>query len=67
MLGGGEVIMEGIIIFAILLAVYFLPTIVSHGKSFGASVTVLNFFLGWTVLGWVIALAWGVMPDKGAA
>jgi hypothetical protein len=38
---------------------YFLPTIVAvkrHVRHRG-SVAVLNVFLGWTLLGWVVALA----------
>ncbi len=44
----------------ILLAVgYFVPTISAAGRHVRnvGSVVVINLFLGWTVIGWVIALA----------
>jgi len=47
-------------ILLIVLLLYFLPTVVAsdrHHRSFWG-IAVVNFFLGWTFLGWVIALAW---------
>lgn len=37
---------------------YFLPTLVSlkHRQQF--AIFLLNLLLGWTVLGWIIALIW---------
>jgi hypothetical protein len=53
----------GIIGFIISLALYFLPTIIAmvrhHRNTLG--VFLLNFFLGWTFLGWVAALIWAVV------
>jgi Superinfection immunity protein len=52
--------------------IYFLPSIVASSRShhqFGA-ILVLNLFLGWTFIGWVIALAMAASavrktdPDK---
>jgi len=43
----------------LLIALYFVPTIVAavrHVTNTG-SVIVINFFLGWTFIGWVVALA----------
>lgn len=42
------------------LIIYFFPTIVAwmRGKKNGWGVIVVNLFLGWTLIGWVIALAW---------
>ena len=40
------------------LTVYFLPTIVGWNKKAVAGISILNLFLGWTVLGWIIALIW---------
>lgn len=45
---------------ALLFAVYFLPSIIAGLRdhpSFGG-IMVLNLLLGWTVLGWIIALVW---------
>lgn len=40
------------------LAFYFLPTIIGRNKSFAMQLFILNLLLGWTFLGWVIALVW---------
>lgn len=44
----------------LLLVGYFLPTLVaiSRQRKNKMSIFVLNFFLGWTFIGWVIALVW---------
>jgi len=51
--------MEGFIIYFIL---YMIPggiaRLVNHKKR--NSIVVINLFLGWTVIGWVICLAWAV-------
>jgi len=52
----------GIIVLILLLVLYFLPTIIAiskHHKN-ALAIFVLNFFLGGTVIGWVIALVWAV-------
>jgi hypothetical protein len=46
-----------LIIVLVLLAVYFVPTLVAWGrKNHTAAIFVLNLFLGWTVIAWVVAL-----------
>lgn len=54
--------MESIIIFFILFAmvVYFLPIIVAFIRKNNncLAIFILNLFLGWTFVGWVIALVW---------
>lgn len=49
----------GLIELLILLALYFLPAIVAHQRHHHQQVSILiiNIFLGWTLLGWVAALA----------
>lgn len=42
---------------------YFLPSIVGHNKHNAAGIFLLNFFLGWTVIGWVIAMIWACSAD----
>ncbi len=56
----------GIIIICIYLAIYFIPTIVASGRDHEKeqSIFVINLFLGWTLLGWVICLAWAVGGGK---
>ena len=44
---------------------YFLPAIIAFARSKrdAVSILVLNFFLGWTAIGWVIALVWALKQD----
>jgi hypothetical protein len=44
---------------------YFLPAIVAFGRSKrdAGAILVLNFLLGWTAIGWVIALVWALKQD----
>ena len=53
----------------IMLALYFAPAIVAHSRKHRQSlaIAVLNLFLGWTILGWVIALVWAVMNPAPVA
>jgi Superinfection immunity protein len=46
----------------ILIALYFLPTIVAASRKVVnlGSIVVINVFLGWTLVGWVVALAMAV-------
>lgn len=46
--------------FSILVALYFLPTLLGHNKRSFAGIFLLNLFLGWTVVGWFAALAWAL-------
>ncbi|MGB8390952.1 superinfection immunity protein [Mycobacterium sp.] len=67
--GGGA----GAAIFAIFMFIfgailYFIPTIVATTRKVrnAGSVFVVNLFLGWTLIGWVIALAMSVRTvDRG--
>ena len=47
------------------LFIYFIPTIVavSNKKRNSGAIGALNFFLGWTLIGWVVALVWAVSKD----
>jgi Superinfection immunity protein len=44
---------------------YFLPSIIAfaRGKRDTTAILLLNFFLGWTMIGWVVALVWAVKAD----
>ena len=48
------------------IAVYFLPYMVAsfRDRPDSSSIFVLDFFLGWTVLGWIGALIWAFLPVK---
>jgi hypothetical protein len=53
-----------IIFLAVGIIIYFLPGLIARKKSNATAIALFNFFLGWTVLGWIIALVWAVSPDK---
>ena len=52
-------------IFGFGFVLYFLPAIVAFGRSKrdAGAILALNFFLGWTAIGWVIALVWALRQD----
>ena len=58
----------GWIVGALFLVPYFLPTIIAiiRGKNNAGGIFVLNFLLGWTVIGWVGALLWALSADGGS-
>ena len=54
---------QGLLI--VLLVLYFIPAIVAsvrHHRN-RMAITVLNIFLGWTLIGWVVALVWASTAD----
>ena len=54
---------------AVLLLIYFLPTIIAfnkHKRNRGA-IFALNLLLGWSFLGWVLALVWSLSEDTPSA
>lgn len=48
--------------FLVLFVFYWLPTIIAIARHTHSAlgVAALNFFLGWTVVGWVMALLWAL-------
>jgi len=48
---------------------YFLPSIIAAARSKRdlVSIFVLNLLLGWTAIGWVIALVWALTVDAPVA
>lgn len=58
--------MADIILMLVFLGIYFFPTIVAGIRKSNSltQVFVLNLFLGWTILGWIIALIWAVGKDR---
>jgi len=62
---------SGIGIFLIIVlsvGLYFLPTIIGFARKVPniGSVGVINFFLGWSLIGWVVALAMAVRSVPGS-
>jgi hypothetical protein len=53
------------ILLIMMLASYLVPTVVAIGgkRSNLAPIIVINVFLGWTLVGWVVALAMAVWPS----
>ena len=54
------------IVIVISLISYFLPTLIAmlRGKSNTFAILLLNLFLGWTFIGWIVALVWSVTSDN---
>lgn len=49
-----------------VLAIYLIPAIIGfiRKKDNKMAILLLNLFLGWSLIGWVIALVWAVSKDK---
>ena len=47
---------------AFLIALYFLPTLIAGSRHLPqrGAIALLNFFLGWTFIGWIVALLWAL-------
>jgi hypothetical protein len=57
--------MHGVFLLIFPVAMYFLPTIIANSRGVRSSLGVffLNLFLGWTIVGWVVALVWAVSGE----
>jgi tetratricopeptide (TPR) repeat protein len=57
--------MVWLLILAAVIAIYFLPTLVGRARNHNNSMAIfaLNILLGWTFLGWVIAIVWALTAD----
>ena len=58
--------MEFWVLITLASVLYFLPSVIAarrHHHNAGA-IVVLNLFLGWTFLGWVLALVWSVSAKR---
>jgi Flp pilus assembly protein TadG len=58
------VFMAGVLV--LCAALYFLPAIVGRHKTNAKAIFVLNLLLGWTLVGWVVAMVWAVTVDARA-
>ena len=61
----GDVLLV-ILLFIVGLAIYFLPASVAYNKEHPAKAGIftLNLFLGWSFIGWVVALVWALNGRK---
>lgn len=50
----------------IVVCLYFLPAIIAKSKkrTNTGAIFALNLLLGWTLIGWVIALVWALTTDS---
>lgn len=48
---------------AVFLFLYFLPGIVGLHKRNAMAIFALDLLLGWTVMGWLVALIWALTKD----
>ncbi|HXE31684.1 MAG TPA: superinfection immunity protein [Terriglobales bacterium] len=51
----------------VLTLLYFLPSILARNKRSFVPIFLLNLFLGWTLVGWVIALVWALSEPEPVA
>ncbi len=58
-------VLIGLLTILAIVAIYFLPTIVAFKRKYKnrMSVFIINLFLGWTLVGWVVALALSFIND----
>ncbi|MEE9235505.1 MAG: superinfection immunity protein, partial [Candidatus Acidoferrales bacterium] len=61
-----EEIIERILIIVIIYGLYFLPLLVAmlRKKRNAPAIAILNLLLGWTILGWIVALVWAAMAES---
>lgn len=57
--------MKGLIILVLGFVIYFLPAIIVANRDHRhwLAIQILNLILGWTVLGWIVALVWSLMDQ----
>ena len=55
----------GIVLILIVLTFYFLPFLIAlmRARPNTGAIFILNLFLGWTLVGWVVALVWAVSTN----
>jgi hypothetical protein len=59
--------MVGLVFLALAAGlVYLLPSLLAMSKKNGLSIFALNVLLGWTFVGWVVALVWALSVDEQA-
>ena len=55
-----------LLIVCVAIGLYFIPTIIAmvRHKQNTMAIFALNLFLGWTLLGFVVALVWALTKDR---
>jgi Superinfection immunity protein len=52
-----------LVIVVVAFVLYFLPSFIGRRKQNFGAIFVLNLLLGWTLIGWVVALVWAVAKE----
>lgn len=54
------------LLISVCVCAYFAPSFVAVAKhtSRAGAIFAVNFFLGWTVIGWLVALVWALGADS---
>lgn len=47
----------------VLTFLYFLPSVLARDRHNFGAIFLFNFFLGWTFIGWIVALIWACTSD----
>jgi hypothetical protein len=55
-----------ILVCAASICLYFIPALAGRNKKNRAAIFWLNFLLGWTMVGWIVALVWALTKDAEA-
>lgn len=57
---------SSILLIIIVIALYLLPSIIAayQKKKNGAAIFILNLLLGWTLIGWVVAIVWAFTYEE---
>jgi Ca2+/H+ antiporter len=52
-----------VIILIVVLIIYMLPTLIAYGREHPRrqELTVINIFLGWTLIGWLAVFLWAAL------
>lgn len=66
--GSVLLVLGALAVTAIGFAMYFLPSLIALGRDIrsGGGVVVVNLLLGWTLLGWLVALVWACAGQTNA-
>lgn len=54
------------LILLVLFFLYFVPSVIAINRQHPqvGPIVIINLFFGWSLIGWVIALAWAVSAQK---
>jgi len=62
-MGGEFNVFHWLVVLAVILPLYFLPSILARNKPQAHGVFLLNLFVGWTAFGWAGALVWALWEE----